>query len=117
MLAPCCSVRLVPTLTLAGLLVLVPCCNVALVPALALGPVLPDHPICKVAVAGSFNGWSKDSHVLRDTGEGRYELVVTLPKGPHEYKFVLDGTQWELDPHNPSRQDDGKGNTNSVVGR
>ena len=71
----------------------------------------------KVAVAGSFNGWSKDSHVLRDTGEGRYELVVTLPKGPHEYKFVLDGTQWELDPHNPSRQDDGKGNTNSVVGR
>lgn len=71
----------------------------------------------RVAVAGSFNGWSQDQHVLRDLGGGRYELVVTLPKGEHEYKFVLDGTRWELDPHNPSRKDDGKGNTNSLVGR
>lgn len=70
----------------------------------------------RVAVAGSFNGWSQDAHVLADPdGDGLYELTVKLPAGRHTYKFVVDRSAWHADPENPRREPDGHGGDNSVL--
>jgi 1,4-alpha-glucan branching enzyme len=52
----------------------------------------------KVCLAGTFNGWSPDSVECKSIGSGRWEAVIKLPPGRHEYLFVVDG-QWLSDPH------------------
>lgn len=70
----------------------------------------------QVSVAGSFNGWNKDADRLEDPdGDGVFEATLTIDGGEHGYKFVINGHQWELDPGNPARRDDGRGNENSLL--
>lgn len=45
---------------------------------------------------------------------GQWVCRVDLGPGKHLYKFVVDG-EWILDPENPSSEDDGNGNINSVL--
>ncbi|MEI6339234.1 MAG: alpha-amylase family glycosyl hydrolase, partial [Verrucomicrobiota bacterium] len=68
----------------------------------------------KVTVAGQFNGWNTQSHELKPTSDGSFELFVPLSPGSHEYKLVIDGV-WTLDPANPDKATDGSGSENSVV--
>ena len=69
-----------------------------------------------VAVAGSFNGWSPSAWPMRrDEGTGRWTLTRELPDGDHQYKFVLDGSEWVRDPGNPETASDGFGGLNSVL--
>lgn len=69
-----------------------------------------------VHVAGSFNDWSKDATPLRDDdGDGLFEATITLPKGKHTYKFIVNGSQWLQDKENPAAEEDGLGGWNSVV--
>jgi len=68
----------------------------------------------KVLVAGSFNGWSQDANPMRKSGGDRWEAIIKLPAGSHQYKFVADGA-WMADPANPETADDGVGGVNSVV--
>jgi peroxiredoxin len=66
-----------------------------------------------VYLAGSFNDWKETAH--RMTGpdaDGYYRTAVRLQPGVHEYKFVINGTQWTHDPDNP---DQNGPYTNSVV--
>jgi len=68
-----------------------------------------------VAVAGTFNNWSRSAHLLQ-TADGRtWRLTVPVPVGNHQYKFVLDGERWVIDPRNPRTADDGGGNVNSLL--
>ena len=53
-----------------------------------------------VAVVGDFNGWSKDEDLLKKGEDGRWSLIKKLEAGSHQYKFVVDGEQYENDPHN-----------------
>jgi cyclomaltodextrinase len=73
-----------------------------------------DANVKKVAVAGQFNGWNTESHLLQRGPDGVFELFVPLPPGSHPYKLVIDGA-WSLDPANPERIGDGTGNDNSVA--
>jgi hypothetical protein len=41
---------------------------------------------------------------------GSYKFMA----GTHQYKFIVNGTSWILDPTNPNTADDGMGNTNNV---
>lgn len=76
----------------------------------------PDRAGSRVAVAGSFNSWSKDSHVLTDSdGDGLVELKLILRAGEYTYKYVIDGQTWITDPKNPAKRADGNGNTNSLL--
>jgi 1,4-alpha-glucan branching enzyme len=63
------------------------------------------HPSksCKsVAVAGTFNHWKATGHEMQGPdGEGWYTTTLELAEGRHEYKFVMDGKDWERDPGNP----------------
>lgn len=70
----------------------------------------------QVHLAGSFNGWSKDRDPMEDPdGDGTWQKTITLAAGRHQYKFVINGTQWRHDEENPLSDDDGLGGKNSVL--
>ena len=80
-----------------------------------------------VNLAGDFNGWcgTKDYHrfdpsigvMHDDDGDGIWEIVVPLPPGRYQYKFVIDhGASWVQDPNNPLRDyEDGIENSLLIV--
>ena len=47
-------------------------------------------------------------------GRGTFAANLWLPRGAHEYMFVVDG-QWVPDPSAPARIPDGFGRTNSLL--
>ncbi len=54
-------------------------------------------------VAGDFNGWNPDSdHLVRLDGTTLFYVVKRFEKNARfDYKFVLPGNNWILDPRNP----------------
>ncbi|MCP4248491.1 MAG: hypothetical protein GY778_15695 [bacterium] len=55
-----------------------------------------------VHLAGSFNGWSSTATPMVGPDEdGRFRVAVKLERGRYEYKYVLNGHQWQTDPENP----------------
>lgn len=66
----------------------------------------------EVAVAGTFNGWSPMSNLMKKDG-GTWTLTVDLEPGKVLYKFVVD-RQWMTDPANSQAEKDGE-HTNSVL--
>ncbi|MFO7914089.1 MAG: glycogen-binding domain-containing protein [Candidatus Krumholzibacteriales bacterium] len=69
-----------------------------------------------VAIAGNFNNWSKSADQLSfDERKGLWEIVIPLPPGEYEYKFVIDGKEWIADPGNPEVTGDGFGGYNSII--
>ena len=73
-------------------------------------------PLAKsVAIAGSFNRWDPGQDRL--TGPDRngiWTILLPLSQGRYEYRFVINNSEWVLDPSAPS-MDDGLGETNSIV--
>jgi len=68
-----------------------------------------------VAVAGSFSRWDPSRHLLSGPDRnGRWTVTLHLPPGRYEYLFVINGTEWVLDPAAP-RVDDGIGGKNSLL--
>lgn len=50
-----------------------------------------------VFVAGAFNEWKPDATPLHPQPGGEWSVVLPLPPGHHEFKFVIDG-QWCCEP-------------------
>lgn len=69
----------------------------------------------KVLVTGTFNNWNERDLRMQKTATG-WTLPVYLKDGTYEYKFIVDG-EWIIDPDNPNRRDDGRGNYNSFIQR
>ncbi|MBS1121035.1 MAG: uncharacterized protein H6Q90_3263 [Deltaproteobacteria bacterium] len=46
--------------------------------------------------------------------DGSWTGSYAFAAGPHQYKFIVSGTEWILDPTNPDQIDDGMGNQNSL---
>ena len=85
-------------------------------PAAALGAPTPSQ----VRVAGDFepSPWMGEIQLADDDGDGVFLGDVSLREGTWRYKFVLrvgDVDQWTLDPDNAEVEDDGRGNSNSVL--
>ncbi len=59
--------------------------------------------IHSLAVLGDFNRWDKTSAVplTDEDGDGLWQATVKLTPGWHEYRFLLNGTQWLRDFSNP----------------
>ncbi len=74
--------------------------------------------VSRVHIAGSFNGWpgtiAGGGWPMQKSGNV-FSLSRQLPDGSHLYKFVLDESQWIVDPQNPKRAPDGFGGDNSVL--
>ena len=75
-----------------------------------------DKAVQSVNVAGTFNNWDRGANALKVDADGMtWRLTLPLPIGKHHYKFVLNGEQWITDPKAAHNEDDGNGNTNSVL--
>ncbi|PNQ72626.1 hypothetical protein C1T31_10785 [Hanstruepera neustonica] len=67
----------------------------------------------KVILSGSFNDWSENSYKMKKTDSG-WTYNLWLSGGKHHYKFIIDN-EWFVDPYNPIKEYDGRGNINSVI--
>jgi CubicO group peptidase (beta-lactamase class C family) len=75
---------------------------------------LAGYPQAKVvALAGTFNNWNQ-SATLCGRELDAWVCRIDLAPGRYTYKFVVDGN-WITDPANAQTEDDGRGNTNSVL--
>jgi 1,4-alpha-glucan branching enzyme len=76
---------------------------------------LTAEPGNEVFVAGTFNSWDPKRHQMRDgQNTGIYKTTLVLPRGRHEYKFVVNG-DWCTDPGRPDRVMNDQGSLNSVI--
>ncbi|MCA9649684.1 MAG: DUF1592 domain-containing protein [Myxococcales bacterium] len=73
-----------------------------------------------VHLAGGFNNWPGTIAdggwpLSYDAGSGTWSGTFDIPAGQHQYKLVIDDSQWIADPTNPQTADDGFGGSNSVL--
>lgn len=68
----------------------------------------------EVCLAGDFNRWKVCETRLARVEEDVWTVAVELPRGRHEYMFVIDG-RWVTDPSATLHSDDGFGNRNAVI--
>ena len=74
-----------------------------------------DEPGKKVFVAGTFNDWNPNAAPMADCDQtGVYAATLRIPRGSHEYKFVVDDV-WQIDPANPDCVINGYGSMNSLI--
>lgn len=69
-----------------------------------------------VAVAGDFSQWDPvplSPHTVN--GETVWTGLVPVPRGEHEYQFVINGERWVTDPLAPVKRSDGFGAKNAVL--
>ena len=67
-----------------------------------------------VSIVGSFNHWDPEQdRLIGPDSNGVWTVVLPLPPGHCEYRFVINGKEWVLDPSAPS-EDDGLGGFNSL---
>jgi len=76
--------------------------------------VLHAPEAASVRVAGTFNDWDAETTQMIPANEGTFQATLLLPRGQHEYMFVVDG-QWVTDPSATFVRDDGFGNRNAVL--
>lgn len=67
-----------------------------------------------VRVTGTFNNWSHQGLPMYRRDDGRWECIVPIAAGNHEYRYIVDGT-WLPDPHNGRHQMNEFGGTNSLL--
>ena len=77
---------------------------------------LADDGYASVSVFGSFasDGWENGVPMLREDGTWSATLPLRWDTQV-EYKFLVDGDTWVVDPNNPDTAPDGQGGTNSVL--
>lgn len=68
----------------------------------------------RVGVAGTFNQWNPSVNPMASEDGKTWRARINLPIGRHQYKFVVNGTRWDVDPNAPSEVD-GAGNRNSIL--
>src|SRR5688500_12311404 len=76
---------------------LAPADAVALEPQLFVQFRLEAPAAMDVRIAGSFTGW-KPSHQLHQAAPGLWTVTLPLPRGVHDYAFLVNGTEWVADP-------------------
>jgi len=59
-----------------------------------------DPAAFSVSLAGNFNNWDANATPLVKDEEGTWRVVVELTPGDYEYKFVVNGGDWMVDPDN-----------------
>jgi diguanylate cyclase (GGDEF)-like protein len=75
-----------------------------------------DKIVQQVCVVGDFNNWNKRNHPLvRQPSGHEWELSLSLKPGRYRYKFLVDNTQYIVDPSSPEFEGDGFGGQCSVL--
>ncbi len=74
--------------------------------------IRPARQVSQSHLAGSFSNWRQLPMKKQD--DGSFAIVLDVPSGIHEYKFVVDG-QWMLDPDNGNWAVSNCGTVNSIA--
>jgi len=70
----------------------------------------------QVSLVGDFNDWSVDQNPLSDPDEnGIWTISIPLDPGRYQYKFLVDGKQWVVEPDAQAYQPDGFGAQNALL--
>jgi hypothetical protein len=71
-----------------------------------------------VWLTGTMVSWAGDpaAGAIQFTlgSDGAWTGNYAFPTGTHQYKLIVNGSNWILDPTNPNTIDDGMGHTNNV---
>jgi len=68
-----------------------------------------------VQIAGDFNNWQPQQHVMEKVGDsGVWQTQMKLDPGRYRYRLVVDG-QWQQDPYNELTEANPFGGFNSVI--
>ncbi len=51
----------------------------------------------QVCLAGDFNQWKSEEHMMRRDEDGWWRIRMALPPGEYRFKYVVDGSLWEAD--------------------
>jgi len=74
-----------------------------------------ENKLKEVFCVGDFNRWSKSLGKMKFTENTKsWELQFNLKPGRYCYKFLVNGTEWILDPESAENVDDGCGGKCSV---
>lgn len=68
----------------------------------------------KVSVVGSFNDWNKDASPMKKEN-GIWKCSLKLKPGKHEYQFVVNDTDWIVDPKSGTAVKNRYEGMNSVI--
>jgi 1,4-alpha-glucan branching enzyme len=68
-----------------------------------------------VAVAGDFNGWDIQAHMLKKSKAGWWKTNLKLAPGRYRYRFIVNGEQWSEDPENPNKEANEFDSYNSIL--
>ena len=75
-----------------------------------------DKKLDSVSVAGQFNGWDKSANPLAVDADGlTWRVTLPLTTGAYQYKFVVNGDTWILDPAARKTFTEADGNANSLL--
>lgn len=79
-------------------------------------PVEATNGAEKVELLGEFNDWDKTKAVPMKLEDGAFKTTVKLPVGKSfEFRYLIDGEQWENDWKADQYQPNPFGQDNSVV--
>ncbi|MCD4817533.1 MAG: alpha-glucosidase C-terminal domain-containing protein [Candidatus Cloacimonetes bacterium] len=73
-----------------------------------------DVSATKVSLAGDFNNWDAEADLMTKKGD-TWSIKKKLDSGKYGYKFVVNGTDWKIDPENSNKAEDGFGGENSII--
>lgn len=77
---------------------------------------LPSRLVHAVALTGDFNGWDPHATPMQRQGSSDlWKIAIPLPPGRHVYSYVVDGTEWVIDPLAPSAEFDELGPANVIA--
>jgi len=74
---------------------------------------LPGESPMTVEVAGSWSKFKQRNSMTRNAN-GDFEIIMELPRGQHEIKFVINGEIWRCHPDLEAKRDS-QGNQNNII--
>ena len=73
-----------------------------------------DADAVKVSLVGTFNDWNKDATPMKKEN-GIWKCTLKLKSGKHEYQFVVNDTDWVIDPKSGNAVKNKYEGMNSVI--
>jgi len=68
----------------------------------------------KVSIVGNFNDWNKDANPMVKDGS-IWKTNISLKPGKHEYQYVVNDTDWVVDPKEATSVKNKYEGMNSVI--
>jgi 1,4-alpha-glucan branching enzyme len=75
---------------------------------------LEDPEATKVSLVGTFNDWNKTANPMKKEN-GIWKCTLNLKPGKYEYQFVVNDTDWVVDPKSDNNVKNKYEGKNSII--